>query len=81
MIPFCLCTLHVGQLSLNEPLVHDHVVYSFMEASDLLSADPPQAQSGSQWWGDGGTMAPEVGLLSRSIIIQGITAHICNVLN
>lgn len=51
--------------------MHDHIVYSFMEPSDLLSADPPQAQGGSQWWGDGGTMAPEVGLLSHNIIIQG----------
>ena len=51
--------------------MHDHIVYSFMEPSDLLSADPPQVQSGSHWWGDGGAMAPEVGLLSHNIVIQG----------
>ena len=53
--------------------MHDHTVYSFMEPSDLLSADPPQ--SGPQWWGDGGTMAPEIGLLSHNVVIQGMNVQ------
>lgn len=38
---------------------------------DLQLADPPSEPS--PWWGDGGTMAPEVGLLTHNIVIQGET--------
>lgn len=43
----------------------------FLEQTDLDSADPPLVGGTSPWWVDGGSMAPEVGLLSHNIIIQG----------
>ena len=63
--------LCAGRITLNESLAHDHVIYSFMEPSDLQAADPPQTSGSPQWWDDGGQMAPEVGLLSHNIVIQG----------
>lgn len=67
-----LVNTYAGRITLNEPLTHDHIVYSFMESSDFQLADPPQTSGSPQWWGDGGLMAPEVGLLSHNIVIQGV---------
>ena len=50
----------------DEPLAHDHVVHSFLSSEDI-----EQLSGASSWWNDNGTMAPEVGLLSRNIVIQG----------
>lgn len=58
-------------VTLAEPLQHDHVIHSFLEDTDLQQADPPLLNGSSAWWGDGGTIAPEVGLLTHNIIIQG----------
>ena len=56
-------------LTLTEPLQHDHMIHSFLEPSDLEQGDPPSESD--PWWGDGGSMAPEVGLLTHNIVIQG----------
>lgn len=67
------CIQHnTGQITLNGPLSYNHLIYSFMESSDFQSAEPLEAAGSSSWWGDGGTIAPEVGLLSHNIVIQGI---------
>ena len=60
-------------LTFDTPLQFDHVVHRFLEDSDLDSASSSQQQEGvgEQWWGDGGSLAPEVGLLTRSIVVQG----------
>ena len=54
-----------GTVTLSDPLDYDHLVQDFLDASDIAGSD------GSQWWGDGGSIKPEVGLLTRSIVIQG----------
>ena len=53
-------------LMVDEPLTHDHVVHSFLSSEDV-----EQLNGTSPWWNDNSTMAPEVGLLSRNILIQG----------
>ena len=57
---------------LEEPLLHDHMVHRFLDPSDLTMADPANpGMATPAWWGDGGDLAPEVGLLTRNIVIQG----------
>ena len=63
--------MYTDSITLEGSLAHDHVVHSFMEPSDLQSADPSQTADTSHWWGNGGQMAPEIGLLSHNIVIQG----------
>lgn len=58
-------------LTLTEALQHDHLIHSFLAPEDFQQADPPSASETNYWWGDGGTMAPEVGLLTHNIVIQG----------
>ena len=53
-------------IGFNEPLLYDHLVHKFLSSEEIA-----QLNGNSSWWGDGGEMAPEVGLLSRNIIIQG----------
>ena len=55
-----------GTITLDTPLQFDHIVHRFLDPSDISSA--PYS---SLWWGDGGSLAPEVGLLTRNIVIQG----------
>ena len=63
------------QLTLNRALNHDHVIHSFLEDSDWSGSHDPAVEGGNLnskfWWGNGGHLAPEVGLLSRNIVIQG----------
>jgi len=56
----------LGTITLDTPLQFDHTVHYFLNSSDISSA--PET---SRWWGDGGTLAPEVGLLTHNIVIQG----------
>lgn len=57
-------------MTLTEPLDYDHVIHSFLDPSDLLLSDMVGGST-TPWWADGGAMAPEVGLLTHNIIIQG----------
>ena len=63
------------RITLNRALSHDHVIHSFLDHSDWLGSHDPSIVGGNLnskfWWGDGGHLAPEVGLLSRNIVIQG----------
>lgn len=70
IIHFKLSISYLGTITLNEPLFHDHLIHRFLESSDLTSAEPPQ--TAQQWWGDGGELAPEVGVITRNIVIQGV---------
>ncbi len=59
-------------VTLTEPLLHDHIVQPFLEQADLNAADPPTTATGTPpWWQNEGPLAPEVGLLTRNIVIQG----------
>lgn len=64
-----------NQITLNQSLNYDHVVHPFLENSDWSGSHDPAVEGGDLnskfWWGDGGHLAPEVGLLSRNIVIQG----------
>ena len=64
---------HAGIVILNEPLEYDHLLQPFLEQSDIDASDPPLMSGDNLWWGDGGMMAAEVGLLSHNIVIQGRT--------
>ena len=55
-----------GTITLDTPLQFDHIVHRFLDPSDISSA--PHS---SRWWRDGGSLAPEVGLLTHNIVIQG----------
>ena len=72
---------HSGVITLNEPLEFDHLIQSFLQPSDLDQGqegeDVVQASSSDYWWGDGGYLASEVGLLTHNIVIQGIWWHMC----
>ena len=57
---------HTGTITLDTPLQFDHIVHRFLDPSDISSA--PHS---SRWWRDGGSLAPEVGLLTHNIVIQG----------
>ena len=57
---------HLGTITLDTPLQFDHTVHNFLNSSDISSA--PES---NRWWGDGGALAPEVGLLTHNIVIQG----------
>ena len=63
------------QVTLDQALNHDHVIHSFLEDFDWSGSHDPTVEGGNLdskfWWGDGGHLAPEVGLLSRNIVIQG----------
>ena len=63
------------RITLDRALSHDHVIHSFLDHSDWLGSHDPSVVRGNLnskfWWGDGGYLAPEVGLLSRNIVIQG----------
>ena len=66
-------------MTLSEPLAYDHEIHAFLDVGDLQQADHLSSSTGSDpWWGDGGTMAPEVGLLTHNIVIQGrvISQHL-----
>ena len=63
-------TPHTGTITLDTPLQFDHMVHRFLDPSDISSA--PHS---SRWWGDGGSLAPEVGLLTHNIVIQGEEIH------
>ena len=56
-----------GVLTLNQPLLYDHLIYNFLTPSDLTSG----GNISYPWWGDGGLIAPEVGLLTHNVVIQG----------
>ncbi len=65
-----------GVLTLTEALDYDHLIHNFLDSSDLEDADPPSTVDGANpWWGDGGALAPEVGLFTRNIVIQGMHYH------
>ncbi len=67
-----------GLVTFDEPLDFDHLVRDFLEPSDLDSGpEYGGALDGGYWWGDGGSLAPEVGLLTRSIVIQGVCVLFC----
>jgi len=57
---------HLDTITLDTPLQFDHTVHNFLNSSDISSA--PES---NRWWGDGGALAPEVGLLTHNIVIQG----------
>lgn len=69
-------SIATGLLTLTESLEHDHVIHTFLDPGDLQQVEPLSAvnESGA-WWGDGGSMAPEVGLLTHNIVIQGLFAE------
>ncbi len=69
----------LGTVTLDEPLEYDHFLQSFLEQSDIDAADPPMSGA-SPWWEGGGVIAPEVGLLSHSIVIQGEWQN-CNMMS
>lgn len=58
-------------MTIDDPLTYDHVIYDFLEPSDLDNPQPGGMSVDSRWWNDGGKVAPEVGLLSHNIVIQG----------
>ena len=64
-----------NRLTLDQALEYDHVIHSFLEDSDWSGTYDPAVEGGNLnskfWWGNGGSLAPEVGLLTRNIIIQG----------
>lgn len=51
--------------------MYNHIIYDFLDPLDLDNPQPGGLSPDSQWWNDGGKVAPEVGLLSHNIIIQG----------
>ena len=55
-----------GILTFQEPLNYSHVIHDFLSSEEI-----EQITNKTSWWGDGGRLAPEVGLLSRNIVIQG----------
>jgi len=61
------------RITLDQDLDYDHMIYTFLDQSEWMgSHDPEDGDLNTQyWWGNGGQMSPEVGLLSRNIIIQG----------
>jgi len=61
------------RITIDRALDHDHVTYNFLDQSERIgSHDPEDGDLDTQyWWGNGGQMSPEVGLLSRNIVIQG----------
>ena len=67
-----LC-IAVSVITLDNALHFDHKIHHFLEASDFSDAQPVEddVTTSSFWWGDGGTMSPEVGLLSHNIVIEG----------
>jgi len=64
-----------NRLTLDQALEYDHVIHSFLEDSDWSKTYDPTVEGGNLnskfWWGNGESLAPEVGLLTRNIIIQG----------
>ena len=60
-----------GVVTLDAQLEFDHLVHRFLESQDLNLVSPEGLPSADFWWGDGGQLAPEVGLLTHQIIIQG----------
>ena len=56
-----------GLVTLDRPLQYDHLIYSFLAPSDIVSG----GNTSAPWYGDGGSIAPEVGLLTHNIVIQG----------
>lgn len=54
-----------GVITLSAPLMYGHVIHKFLSEEDISESN------GDQWWSEGGSLAPEVGLLSRNIVIQG----------
>lgn len=73
-----ILTYATGVLTLTEPLEHDHLIHTFLDPSDLQQVDPPPmtGSGGTPWWGDGGSMAPEVGMLTHNIVIQGAVGRV-----
>ena len=63
------------RVTLDQALNHNHVIHSFLEDSDWSGSHDPAVEGGNLnskfWWGNGGRLAPEVGLLSRNIVVQG----------
>lgn len=51
--------------------MYNHIIYDFLDPSDLDNPQPEGLSPDSQWWNDGEKVAPEVGLLSHNIVIQG----------
>lgn len=51
--------------------MYNHIIYDFLDPSDLDNRQPGGLSPDSPWWNDEGKVAPEVGLLSHNIIIQG----------
>ena len=45
--------------------MYHHIVHEFLSSEEIGQI------TNSSWWGDGGELAPEVGLLTRNIVIQG----------
>ena len=68
-----------GVITLNEGLEFDHLVHRFLEPLDLDTVSPEGLPDSNFWWGDGGQLAPEVGLLTHQIIIQGDLACIVRI--
>ena len=60
-----------GIITLDTELEFDHLVHRFLEPPDLDMVSPEGLPSADFWWGDGGELAPEVGLLTHQIVIQG----------
>lgn len=56
-----------GSVTLDRPLQYDHLIYTFLTPSDVASG----GNASAGWYGDGGSIAPEVGLLTHNIVIQG----------
>ena len=54
-----------SDITIDAPLEYDHEIFDFLDPSDLDDPVDPR------WWNDGGRMAPEVGLLSHNIVVQG----------
>ena len=61
-----------GTLTLTEPLLYDHLVWNLIEDLDLDNAASSNSDPASNmWWYNQREFAPEVGLLTHNIVIQG----------
>ena len=63
---------NTGTVTFSEPLNYNHLVWLLVEDSDLASmADSNADRAEDLWWYNQRELAPEVGLLTHNIVIQG----------
>ncbi len=63
-----------GAITVNEPLQYAHKVHQLLSDNEIEKWINSSNSDGDYWWGEGKEdliLSPEVGVLSRNIIIQG----------